>query len=228
MKNTTKERIAVITFALVLAILGAALCFTGVRAIRDERWVVNHTVSHGATLGSVRSGFRERWTDVFEGADARRMGAALVSFGLLLGVWALGLTASGGKPLADKPGSFARLACVLFVVGFLLLVPPWRIAEGGAGAAFWCVVVVWSVAILTIIRSKLGKRAGSVVALLFIVTLVVAFVVPSRSMGGFILGFLACLGGFAHAMYVYPPWRKWAATSREADGDVPTTHHSGD
>jgi hypothetical protein len=194
-------------FALLLALFAAVLLWTGAKAIREGRYVSVTTVERTVSIG-VAVSESETFTHVYEGTAARRVGAGLVSFGLLLGVWASGILALGPRQPGPRPGPLAMAGLALAVAGIVLLCPPW-----GAGASrdllfFWVSVLVWIAGVLVAIRQPTPRRRAIFVAALFALTVLAEFAVPLRSSGGFVLGFAAALLGLAQVAYVYRPWRR--------------------
>jgi hypothetical protein len=196
-------------FALLLAVFAAVLIWTGTTAIRDGRYVSTVTARRSVELG-LRVGAEETWTDVYDGMAARRIGASLSSFGLLMGVWALGIVVHGARQPGPRPGPLSKVALALVVTGSTLICPPWRVLESRVVLFFWLAVAAWISGLLLVMRrwTTQQRRALVLVVVLFVATVAAELGVPLRSSGGFVCGMLAALLGMAHAAYVYPPWRQ--------------------
>jgi hypothetical protein len=194
-------------FALMLAVFAALLVGAGIEAIRRGRYVSTITVERSLGIG-VRVGAEETFTYVFEGLAARRIGASLATFGLLLGTWALGIVVFGPRQPGPRPGPFPKVALALLVTGTVLLCPPWRVMESRVVLFFWISAVAWISGLLLLMRRPTSRQRRGLIVLLFVATLAAEFVVPLRSSGGFVGGLFTALLAMAHAAYVYPPWRR--------------------
>jgi hypothetical protein len=195
-----------VVFALMLAVFAAVLLWTGAGAIREGRYVSTVTVERSVGCG-VGVSAEEMFTDVYTGAAARRIAAGLASFGLLLGVWALGIVVHGSRQPGPRAGPFSKVALALLVTGTVLLCPPWRVVDSRMVLFFWISVVVWIAGLLVVRRRTAGQRKA-LILVLFVATLAAELVVPLRSSGGFMCGLMAALLGMVHAVYAYSPWRQ--------------------
>jgi hypothetical protein len=193
--------------ALLLTIFSVVLCWTGIKAIREGRYVSISTVERSVTIG-VGLNEEATFTDVYEGMSARRMGAGLVSFGLLLAVWALGIVVLGSRQPGPRPGPLAVLGLALTAAGVVLVCPPWRVGESPLLRFFWGSALVWFASVVLVMGRSTKRQLTIFVAVLFVVTLLAEFAMPLRNSGGFVCGFVAALLGLVEVAYVYPPWRQ--------------------
>jgi hypothetical protein len=210
--------IARAAFSAVLVALGLALLFVGARAIRARHWDTTVTVSRGVDLGPLAAGGGGRAAHAFEGADAQVRGAGMASFGALLVVWAIALVSTGSRPLAPRAGPLARLSAALYAAGAILLFPPWRIGRGCAVTVFWASVALWTAGLAALIRPGVRRRLRAIVPALFLLSLVVEMLVPIAASGGALLGLCVVLGGFMHAAFLVPSWRRRLALRLPASG----------
>jgi hypothetical protein len=212
-----QQRIALVVLGLVLLGLAVALVLIGVGAIEDQVWTVTGEATRSAAVGPI--GVREHdqlaWT--WDGGDAQRAGAGLACLGAMLGVWALGCFTSAVNPsIGERPGVCAVGSATLYGLGIVLLVPPTSVAHSASALAFWLSVLVWVAAIALSIRRQ--ASAWRIVMPAFVGTLAAALLFGGEAAAAGILGLFATLGVCAHALYVYPPWRRWAMQRERSRG----------
>ena len=212
-----QQRIALVVTGLVLLGLAVALVVIGVGVIEDQSWTVTGEARRSAAVGPIGVRKHDHLVWTWAGRDAQRAGAGLACLGSMLGVWALGCFASAVNPsLGDRPGVLAVGSATFYGVGIVLLVPPSGVAHSASARAFWLAVLVWIAAVALSIRRQAWARG--IVPTAFAGTLGCALLFGGNAAAAGILGLFATLGVFAHALYLYPPWRRWAVKRDRATG----------
>lgn len=209
-KFRRQQRIALPVFGVFL--LGLAIVFTllGIGVIEDQSWTVTGEATRSAALGPIGVHKHDHLAWSWAGSDAQRAGAGLAFLGAMLGVWALGCFVSAVNPrVGERPGVLSIGSATLYGLGIVLLVPPWSVVHSVSALAFWFSVLVWIAVVALSIRRQVW--AGRIVPTAFVATLGAALLIGGEVAFSGFLGLFATLGALGHALYVYPPWRRWAA-----------------
>lgn len=115
--------LAIIFCAMVLG-AGAMFIWVGGRGVVNQHLVI--TSRTGGTFQSTASS-----TTVYTGLAAVRVGSGMIAAGLLLASWGMAWAASvvkvwrGGESAYRPRRNFWWLSLAVFVLTFLLLIPPW-------------------------------------------------------------------------------------------------------
>ena len=200
-------RLAQGCFGAMLAFFAVVITSIGVKAVYERHLRETIRVSRGV-VGPVSLSESGKRVTVLEGRDAQVAGAGLISIGLLFAVWFIGLLVHRTKPFPERPGLLSKLSALLFMTAVALRLPPWSITKSAFVAMFWLSFTVWTVAIVALIRLDKPLRGPNPIVTLFVITLLADMVGPLRSSGGAVLGLFVTILAFAHAMFVYQPWRK--------------------
>src|SRR4051812_19835416 len=88
----TGSRILFCLFAALLLVIGAGLGFAGARAITEEHWEMAWRSGGALTMGPIAlQQQRQSGVSVYHGIDGIRAGVGLVSAGVMLTLWAVGV-----------------------------------------------------------------------------------------------------------------------------------------
>ena len=216
-KFRRQQRIALVVAGVFLLGFAVVLVLLGIGVIEDLSWTVTGEATRSAALGPIGIRAHDHFTSTWGGRDAQRAGAALVCLGAMLGIWALGCFASAVNPIpGERPGVLSVGSAMLYALGIVLLVPPWSVVHSMSALAFWFSVLVWIAAVALSIRRQ--DWARYIVPTVFVATLGSALLGGGEAAFAGILGVFATLGVFAHAAYVYPPWRRWAVNRERSRG----------
>lgn len=210
-----RQQITAMIACATLLLAGATLfVWIGSKAIRERHWSTTSTTTRTATLGPFGKSDTTVKEQSWEGSSAQVLGSGFVSLGLMFGVWALGCLRVAIHPvLPDRPGPLSMLAAIFALLAVIGLLPPWTANRSLTVAVFWVALAIWFGAIAVInARHQPGKSdraSGRIVFALFVGSVVFEVCVPVPSDGGAVCAILVAFLGLAHALFLYPPWRRW-------------------
>lgn len=196
-------RVLAIIFCGMVLGAGAIFICVGCRGVVNQHLVI--TSRTGGTFQPAASS-----TTVFTGLAAVRVGSGMIAAGLLLVSWGMAWAASvvkvwrGGESAYRPRRNFWWLSLAVFVLTFLLLIPPWI----AFNFVTWLAVIAAFVLLGVQPRVSMIWNIGR--ALLIAAVAVALFAGPLRwsEVGGLLL-----FGGvFAHLYTLrFPPSASWTA-----------------
>jgi hypothetical protein len=131
-------------------VFGLLIGRAGTQAIYTRHYEVKWQSSQGLAIGPLDIGSSEsQGVDRYDGIDAERVGAGLVSFGAMLILWGLGGTWSVLRPARMAlTRSISSVLCVLSMllqtVALVCIFPPWK---WGVGPVLWIAMPVLGAAV---------------------------------------------------------------------------------
>lgn len=196
-------RVLAIIFCGMVLGAGAIFIRVGCRGVVNQHLVI--TSRTGGTFQPAASS-----TTVFTGLAAVRVGSGMIAAGLLLASWSASWAASvfkvwrGGESAYRPRRNFWWLSLAVFVLTFLLLIPPWI----AFNFVTWLAVIAAFVLLGVQPRVSMIWNIGR--ALLIAAVAVALFAGPLRwSAAG---GLLLFGGVFAHLFTLrFPPSASWTA-----------------
>ena len=219
-----------LVFGLMLVGFGVIFIFAGRKAIQQRSYDMTWQESRGVFfgIGAMRN-HSSSGVAHFRGANAVRLGAGYVHWGVLLALWGALIIRCVFRPskmAATAPARPHGVALALGIVSFAILLgaqvcffPPWQVA----GLIFWAVVVGTPSIAGLLLRAGKGKWTG--IPFLVLVILAIAIPVPGISfaiaMGVF--GTVFCL---AHVVFLFPEFllSPKINTARPADQNAPSKY----